>query len=256
MGDKKIFYVAGIILLVLILVVVLILFRNPWESKTTSPLFEQYLKEAKEIKSLQAEYVSTSTILVDSNSTTIQIKGKSYKKDKNRREDIEIVAPDGKSFLFRSYLLGGKLFACPDLTGNCKETETIISLSEENAIKMITEIYQKKAITFTEGKDKVVEGKSCKELSMIFDISKLSQKEKYFLLASSGLINPPQPEKYAESITSFSTSSCIAKGMDLDSYSILALGKDKNAIFQNHLTINNYQLNAELPDSLFFPNFN
>ena len=185
MGDKKIFYIVGTAVLALIIILFLIIFINPWKSETTSPLFEQYLREAKEIKSLQAEYASTFTIIVDSNTTFIQIKGTTYKKDKNKREDLEMTTSDGKTFLFRSYLLGGKLFACPNLTGNCKETETLISLSEENIIKTIEGIYQKKAIVFIEGKDKIVGGNSCKELSMIFDISKLSQKEKYFLLVSS-----------------------------------------------------------------------
>ena len=255
MGDKKIFYISGIVLLVLIIAGIFLFFRNPWESKTTSLLFEQYLKEVKEIKSLQAEYVSTYTITVDSNITSIQIKGKTYKKDKNKREDLEMTTSDGKTFLFRSYLLGGKLFTCPNLTGSCKETETLVSLNEENIIKIINGIYQKKAITFTQGKDKFVEGKPCTELSMVFDINQLSQKEKYFILVSSGLANPAQPEKYAESIDSFSISSCLAGGMDLESESVLSLGKEKKAIFQNNLLIKNYQLNVEIPDSVFFPNF-
>lgn len=255
MGDNRVFYIGGAVSLAVIAVLLFLFLRTSEETKNTSLLFEQYLKETKEIKSLRAEHVSTFTTLVDSDITVIQVKGTTYKKEKNKREDLEMTIPDGKKFLFRSYLLGGKLFICPNLTGNCKETETLISLSEENIIKTIEGIYQKKAITFIEGKDKLVEGNPCKELNMSFDVSKLSQKEKYFLLASSGLANPPQPEKYAESINSFSTSSCLAGGMDLEGESVLIVGKERKVTLQNYAVIKSYQLNADLSDSLFFPKF-
>jgi len=117
-------------------------------------------------------------------------------------------------------------------------------------------MYEKGAMVFVEPsgrtageKQKIINGKTCNQLNINVDVSKLSKEEKYFILAISGLSSVKEPDKYANLINSFSMSMCVIEGIELESEYFLSVGKANT--YKVHTIIKNYEVNKEIPDSLF-----
>jgi hypothetical protein len=224
---------------------------------TKSSIFEQYLSNAKRIQSAELEYESTFTITSDSNITTVEIGGKVYRKGNNRLDET-IVKAENKVTNVRAYIFDDKVYVCPNIEGKwqCNETKTFISLSNEASLRVIESMYEKGAMVFVESsgrtageRQRTIDGKTCNQLNIDIDISKLSKEEKYFILAISGLSSVKEPDKYANLIKNFSMSMCVAEGVELESEYTLNIGKA--TIYKVHTIIKSYEINKEIPDSLF-----
>jgi hypothetical protein len=254
--SKKLFYV--ITLLVLVGLGGFLFFQlkpNVQPENTKNPIFEQYLSSAKRIQSIELEYESTLTLTSNSNVTTVEISGKTYRKGNNRFDEAVVRAGD-KIANVRTYIFNDKVYVCPNIEGKwqCNQVETIVSLSNEASLRTLENMYGKGAMVFVEPAGRTagartIDGKTCNQLSINVDMSKLSKEEKYFILAISGLSTVKDPDKYADLIDSFSMNLCVAEGVELESEYVLNIGKTNT--YKVHTTIKSYEINKEIPDSLF-----
>jgi hypothetical protein len=224
---------------------------------TKSSVFEQYLSSAKRIQSAELEYESTFTITSNSNITIVEITGKAYRKGNNRLDET-IVRAENKITNIKAYIFDDKVYACPNIEGRwqCNKLETFISLSNEASLKAIEGMYEKGAMFFVEPsgrtageRQRTINGKTCNQLNINVDVSKLSKEEKYFILAISGLSSVKEPDKYVNLINNFSMSMCVAEDVELESEHVLNIGKANT--YKVHTVIKNYEINKEIPDSLF-----
>jgi hypothetical protein len=224
---------------------------------TMSSVFEQYLSSAKRIQSAELEYESTFTITSNSNITTVEINGKAYRKGNNRFDET-VVKAENKTTNIRTYFFDDKVYVCPNVDGRweCNEMKTFISLSNEDSLRFIENMYEKGAMVFVEPagrtvseRQKTINGKTCNLLNIDFDLSKLSKEEKYFILAMGGLSSVKEPDKYAGLINNFSMSMCVVEGLELESEYVLNIGKANT--YKVHTVMKSYEINKEIPDSFF-----
>jgi len=256
--PKILIYV--IILLILIGVGMFLFFQlkpTARPENTKSSVFEQYLSSAKSIQSAELEYESTFTITSGSNVTTVEISGKTYRKGNNRLDET-IVKAENKIANIRAYIFNDKVYVCPNIDGKwqCNETKTFISLSNEASLRVIESMYKKGAMIFVEPsgrsageRQRTIGGRSCNQLDINIDLSKLSKEEKYFILAMCGLSSVKEPDKYANLINNFSMSMCVVESVELENEYTLNIGKAN--IYKVHTIIKSYEINKEIPDSLF-----
>jgi hypothetical protein len=252
--NKKLFY--AISLLILVGVGGFLFFKikpNFQPENTKSSIFEQHLSSAKRIQSIELEYESTIIITSNSNVIKVEISGKTYVKGNNRLDETVVKAGD-KITNLRTYIFDDKVYMCPNIEGKwqCNKVETIVSLSNEASLRALENMYKKGAMVFVEtagrtAGGRTINGKTCSQLSINVDISKLSKEEKYFILAKSGLSTVKDPDKYL--IDSFSMNICVAEGVELESEYVLSIGKTNT--YKVHTTVKSYEINREIPDSLF-----
>jgi len=220
-------------------------------------MFEQYLTSLKRIQSIELEYESIFTITSNSDTITAEVSGKAYGKG-NNRFDESIVKIGDKTANVRTYFFDGKVYVCPNIERKwqCNRVETFISLSNEASLRIIENMYGKGAMVFVEPagrttgeRQKTINGRTCNQLSIEVDVSKLSREEKYFILAISGLSSVKEPDKYAAMIDSFSMNVCVVEGVELESEYILNIGKSNT--YKVFTIIRSYEINKEIPASLF-----
>jgi len=256
--NKRLLYV--IIIIILVGIVGFLFFQLmpvPRPENTKSPIFEQHLTSLKRIQSIELEYESIFTITSNSDTITAEVSGKAYRKG-NNRFDESIVKMGDKTANVRTYFFDDKVYVCPNIERKwqCNRVETFISLSTETSLRMIENMYRKGALVFakpagrtTSEKQETISGRTCNQLSIEVDISKLSREEKYFILAISGLSSVKEPDKYAAMINSFSMDMCVVEGVELESKYILNIGKTNT--YKVYTIIKSYEINKEVPDSFF-----
>jgi hypothetical protein len=257
-NNKKLFYV--IIIIVLIGVAGFLFFQLkpvPRPENTKSSIFEQHLTNLKRIQSIELEYESTFTITSNSHTITVEISGKAYRKG-NNRFDESIVKVGDKAANVRTYIFDDEVYICSNIEGKwqCNKVETFISLSNEASLRIIENMYGKGAMIFIEPagrttgeKQKTIGGKTCNQLNIEVDISKLSKEEKYFILAMSGLSSVKEPDEYVAPIDSFYMNMCVFEGVELESEYILNIGRADT--YKVYTIIKSYEINKEIPASLF-----
>lgn len=252
--SKRLF--CAVILLILVVVCGFLFFQfrpNVQPENTRSSIFEQYLASAKSIQSVELEYESTLTVTSDSNVTKVEISGKTYRKGDNRFDEAVVKAGNTTTNV-RTYIFSDKVYMCPNVDGKwqCNKVETIVSLSEGASLRALENMYGKGAMVFVEPAEgtvggRTIDGKTCSQLSINVDVSKLSKEEKYFILAWCGLSTVKDPDNYV--IDSFSMNMCVAEGVELESEYVLNISKTYTLIV--HTTVKSYEINKEIPDSLF-----
>jgi hypothetical protein len=247
---KKLFCL--IVLLILVGGLLFFLLRqNAPPENTKNPIFEQHLSSAKKIQSIVLEYESNLTITSNSTTTVIEISGKIFRKGNNEFDEAAVKVGDVVTNV-RTYIFGDEVYVCPRVEGEwrCSRVETITSLSSEACLRTIETIYEKGAMVFEPvGDQRTIDGKTCSQLRINVDVSKLSRQEKLFILAISGLSTVKEPDKYAEMIEGFSMNIWVADGVELESEYALDLGK--TATYRMRTVMRSYEINVEIPDFLF-----
>jgi hypothetical protein len=124
------------------------------------------------------EYESNLTITSDSTATTVEFNGKIYRKGSSRFDEAAVKVGDAVTNV-RTYMFGDEVYICSKAEGEwrCSRIETIVSLSSESSLRTIETIYEKGAMVFEPvGGQRTIEGKTCSQLRINVDVSKLEGK--------------------------------------------------------------------------------
>ncbi len=216
---------------------------NNTESAVT--VFERSIDASKNINTLEIEY--------SVNMNGVVANGKDFIKGDKMASIVEIRTGDIATNA-RVYSFGSDLYSCitspPNNEWICSKQQLAISIDKDSQIKFLEQMYKNRALNFVEDvKTKNINGFECKEIHWSTDIKKLSKEEKYFILASSGLVSLPNMEELANGISSFETTQCITKdGIEVDRNVTLDLGTNK---IELKTKVSGYKVNQPIDDSIF-----
>jgi hypothetical protein len=210
--------------------------------------YEAHLVKAKAIRSFEGSYLSNVSVMKGDSVYTTEIRGKSYKKADKGYTELEIM--DGmRQTQLQAYNIDGKYYLCDQ--GQCNLTTTVLPLDSASLLGMFEAVYQKGAMDFFGSGQSSVNGRPCEQINMDIDLSKLSTKEMYFVLALAGLSTVPDPDSYIPRMREFSIRSCVADGIDLQSEYRLRLRTTEDIMLQVATVVTNYTIDGAIDDSVF-----
>jgi len=225
-------------------------------------IFEVWLAAAKGIESIQEDYNGTIVMVTKgaSQSTTITIEGQLHSKGNNSLEELEITVGTTKQRI-RQYMSKDKVFVATMVQGQwttAKEVTPSIYFNADEVQAEFESLYNKGALVpEARVEPRLVSGEECNELRLSADLTKLSSKDREFLLYSGGLSSVSDVGIYVDAITSFAMRFCLLpNGMMLESETTLELNPNAlptDGIVSSHIvsTITHYEINPVIPDSFF-----
>ena len=139
-----------------------------------------------------------------------------------------------------------------------RKVELSIYFNSEEDQAEIESLYQRGALVVGNTVEpKSISGEECNCLTLSAQLSKLSTVDKKFLLFSGGLSSISNVDPYVAAIKSYSVKFCLlSNGMVLESETNLEFNADTvppGGVISSHIlsTISNYEINPDIPDSLF-----
>lgn len=234
----------GIVIAVIVFSTVYLLLRPNRQSgpETGDKIFESFLKNAKNINSIEANYESIRTTPLSG----VYVDGKFYRKGPDMLIDGRLSGQGMPAYMaVRYYVLGDKFYSCLNRSGlwECINLGPPMLLNDAFSLGEFKKLFHKKSLVFSAPYAKTVNGKACIQLNATMDIAKLSKDEKSSLISVLGL----GPEDDGP-ISNFFLNPCVVDGVAVETEIEFYRGEH---LHKERILITDYTLNKAMPATLF-----